>query len=313
MTMTVGMVGLGRMGGNMARRLLRHGHAVVGYDVDQGSVRGLVDAGARGAATLEDLVGLDPPRAIWLMLPQGPPTEDTFERLLPRLERGDILLDGANARYTDSIRRAGRAAARGIHFLDVGVSGGIWGLEAGYCLMVGGAREAFVRVEPLFRALAPEAGYAHVGPSGSGHFVKMVHNAIEYGMLQAYAEGFELLRARGEFALDLAQIAALWQQGSVIRSWLLELAARALAREPDLASVRGWVEDSGEGRWAVVEAVESAVPLPAIADALFARFRSRQDEGFAAKVIAALRGEFGGHAVRREDGGPGPGTGGDAA
>jgi len=311
--MTVGMVGLGRMGGNMARRLLRHGHAVVGYDLDQDSVRGLVDAGARGAATLEELADLDPPRAIWLMLPQGPPTEDTFERLLPRLERGDILLDGANARYTDSIRRAGRAAARGVHFLDVGVSGGIWGLEAGYCLMVGGAREAFVRVEPLFRALAPEAGYAHVGPSGSGHFVKMVHNAIEYGMLQAYAEGFELLRARGEFALDLAQIAALWQQGSVIRSWLLELAARALAREPDLASVRGWVEDSGEGRWAVVEAVESAVPLPAIAGALFARFRSRQDEGFAAKVIAALRGEFGGHAVRREGGGPGPGTGGGAA
>lgn len=313
MTMTVGMVGLGRMGGNMARRLLRRGHAVVGYDLDRERVGALVDAGARGAATLEELARLDPPRVIWLMLPQGPPTEDTFDRLLPRLERDDILLDGANARYPDSIRRAGRAAARGVHFLDVGVSGGIWGLEAGYCLMVGGAREAFSRVEPLFRALAPEAGYAHVGPSGSGHFVKMVHNAIEYGMLQAYAEGFELLRARAELGLDLAQIAALWQQGSVIRSWLLELAARALAREPDLASVRGWVEDSGEGRWAVIEAVESAVPLPAIAGALFARFRSRQDEGFAAKVIAALRGEFGGHAVRREAGGTDPGAGGGAA
>lgn len=313
MTMTVGMVGLGRMGGNMARRLLRHGHAVVGYDLDRDNVRALVEAGAGGAETLEDLARLDPPRAIWLMLPQGPPTEDTFERLLPHLERGDILLDGANARYTDSIRRAGRAASRGVDFLDVGVSGGIWGLEAGYCLMVGGAREAFARVEPIFRALAPEAGYAHVGPSGSGHFVKMVHNAIEYGMLQAYAEGFELLRARSEFALDLPQIARLWQQGSVIRSWLLELAARALEREPDLASVRGWVEDSGEGRWAVIDAVESAVPLPAIADALFARFRSRQDESFAAKVIAALRGEFGGHAVRRDAGGADPGTGEDPA
>jgi len=307
--MNVGMVGLGRMGGKMARRLLRHGHAVVGYDRDERNVRGLAEAGAEGADSLEELLTrLQPPRAVWCMLPAGAPTEETVERLLPLLAPGDVLLDGANSRFTDSVRRAARAAERGVDFLDVGVSGGIWGLEQGYCLMVGGPRGAFERVEPLFRALAPESGYAHVGPSGAGHFAKMVHNAIEYGMLQAYAEGFELLRARPEFRLDLRQIAELWLHGSVIRSWLLELAARAFARDPELAGIRGWVEDSGEGRWAVMEAVERAVPFPAIAGALFARFRSRQEDGFAARVIAALRAEFGGHAVRpADDAGAGPG------
>ncbi|MBI4512519.1 MAG: decarboxylating 6-phosphogluconate dehydrogenase [Gemmatimonadetes bacterium] len=300
--MEIGLIGLGRMGGNMAQRLLSGGHSVVGFDIREENIREAVQAGVRGAGAIRELVTkLKAPRAVWAMVPNGSPTEETIDMLIGLLEPNDVIVDGGNSRYTDSMKAAERCARKGLHFLDVGVSGGIWGLQEGYCLMIGGPREAFERLEPVFKTLAPPQGYARVGPSGAGHFVKMVHNGIEYGMLQAYAEGFELLKARQEFGLDLRQIAELWQHGTVIRSWLLELAERAFRKDAELASLRGWVEDSGEGRWTVIEAVEQAVPLPAIAESLFARFRSRQEQSFAAKVIAALRAEFGGHAVEALD------------
>jgi 6-phosphogluconate dehydrogenase len=236
---------------------------------------------------------------IWIMVPSGKPVDDTIDALVPHLGRGDVLIDGGNSNYRDSARRAAALRARGIEFIDSGTSGGIWGLENGYCLMVGGTREAVARCEPVFRTLAPPDGFAHVGPSGAGHFVKMIHNGIEYAMLEAYAEGYEILAAKKEFGLDLHRIAALWNRGSVVRSWMNELAERAFARDPTLAGLRGYVEDSGEGRWTVQEAIDLDVPAPAIALSLFARFRSRQDESFGAKVIAALRNEFGGHAVKR--------------
>jgi 6-phosphogluconate dehydrogenase len=287
--MKLGMVGLGRMGGNMTERLQEHGHDVATYD----------RSGSSTAATLGELVGqLEAPRAVWLMIPAGAPTEETFEALLALCEPGDVIVDGGNSNFRDSQRRAGEAAERAIHFLDAGVSGGIWGREVGYCLMVGGDDEAVARLEPVFRALAPDDGYAHVGPSGSGHFVKMVHNGIEYGLMQAYAEGFEIMR-RSEFGLDLSEVAGIWRYGSVVRSWLLELLHAAFEKEGDhLEGIAPFVEDSGEGRWTIAEAIAEDVPAPVISAALFARFSSRQDESFAAKVNAALRNQFGGHAIR---------------
>jgi 6-phosphogluconate dehydrogenase len=288
--MKLGMVGLGRMGGNMTERLREHGHEVATYARSGGT-----------AGSLEELVSqLEPTRVVWLMIPAGPPTEDSVTELLDLLEKGDVIVDGGNSNFRDSQRRGALAAERGIRYIDAGVSGGIWGRELGYCLMVGGEPAAVAAVEPAFRTLAPENGYAHVGVSGAGHFVKMTHNGVEYGLMQAYAEGFELMNA-SEFDLDLASIAELWRHGSVVRSWLLDLLARALEEDPGLGRIRGYVEDSGEGRWTVEEAIESAVPLHVITAALYARFASRQDESFAAKVNAALRNQFGGHAVKRED------------
>ena len=287
--MKLGIVGLGRMGGNMTERLRRGGHEVETY---------ARTAPERTADSLVELATrLEQPRVVWLMIPAGEPTEMAFRTLLPLLEDGDVLVDGGNSNFRDSIRRAEEARAKGVCLLDAGVSGGIWGLTEGYCIMVGGDAPAFATVEPALSTLAPEGGYAHVGPSGTGHFVKMVHNGIEYGLMQAYAEGFELLREIDLFELDLAQVAGLWLHGSVVRSWLLELLERAFEADPGLAGIRGYVQDSGEGRWTVHEAIDAAVPLPAISAALFARFTSRQEDSFAAKVNAALRAQFGGHAV----------------
>jgi 6-phosphogluconate dehydrogenase len=296
--MQLAMIGLGRMGGNMVRRLVQGGHELVVYDRNADAIADLVPMGAVGATDLVDLCGrLPTPRVIWLMVPAGAPVDETIAGLEPHLTKGDILIDGGNSRFHDTVRRARRLRERGIELLDAGTSGGIWGLEIGYCLMVGGAAGAVATCEPVFTTLAPANGYAHVGPNGAGHYVKMVHNGIEYGMLQAYAEGYEILHA-SDFDLDLHQIAAVWNHGSVVRSWLNELAERAFAGESDLASVRGYVEDSGEGRWMVQEAIDLNVPAPIITMSLLARFRSRQEESFGAKVIAALRREFGGHAVK---------------
>jgi 6-phosphogluconate dehydrogenase len=284
------MVGLGRMGGNMTERLREHGHDVATY----------ARSGGGTAASLDELVAqLEPRRVVWLMIPAGSPTEESVARLLDLLDEGDVIVDGGNSNFRDSQRRAATAAEHRIEFIDAGVSGGIWGRELGYCLMVGGEPDAVAAVEPAFLALAPEGGYAHVGPSGGGHFVKMVHNGIEYGLMQAYAEGFHLLQA-SEFELDLGTVAELWRHGSVVRSWLLDLLARALDEDSGLAGIRGYVEDSGEGRWTVQQAIEQAVPLYVITAALYARFASREDESFAAKVNAALRNQFGGHAIRRD-------------
>ncbi|MFQ5679817.1 MAG: phosphogluconate dehydrogenase (NAD(+)-dependent, decarboxylating) [Gemmatimonadota bacterium] len=299
--MQLGLVGLGRMGRGIASRLLAGGHEVVGYDVAEESIRDLEAAGGAGARSLQELVEqLEPPRAVWVMVPHGAPTRETITRLLSVLEAGDLIADGGNSRYTESLEHAEACAERGALFLDVGVSGGVWGAEDGFNLMVGGSRPAFERLEPVFRTLAPPGGYARVGPSGAGHFVKMVHNAIEYAMLQAIGEGFECLH-RSEFELRLGQIARLWENGAVVRSWLLELLARALEQEGDaLERIDGYVEDSGMGRWSVRFAVENGIPLPGITTSLFERFASRDEERFRAKVIAALRNQFGGHAVREE-------------
>jgi 6-phosphogluconate dehydrogenase len=285
------MVGLGRMGANMAERLRRGGHDVIGYDRDPKVSQ---------VALLSELVGkLAAPRTVWLMVPSGEPTEQSIKEVAGLLQRGDLVVDGGNSNFRDSVRRGAELEERGLMLVDAGTSGGVWGLENGYCLMVGGSDEAFARIEPALKTLAPEDGYAHVGPVGAGHFTKMVHNGIEYAMLEAYGEGFEILQA-SEFELDLHEIARLWNRGSVVRSWLLELAERAFAKDPHLSQLRGYVEDSGEGRWTVLEAINESVPAPAIALSLFARFASRQDDSFAMKVIAALRNEFGGHAVKTE-------------
>ena len=298
--MKLGMVGLGRMGGNMTVRLIRHGHAVVAYDPNDDAVAQAEGQGATGAHSLEDLVKeLDPPRVVWTMVPAGDVTEQTVQKLRDLLASGDVIVDGGNSNFRHSQRRAEELAKDGVRFLDCGTSGGIWGLANGYCLMVGGEREAFDHAEPIFAALAPEGGYAYTGPSGSGHFVKMVHNGIEYGLLAAYGEGFEIMKGSG-FDLDLLEIAKIWRYGSVVRSWLLELLVDALGKDPKLDKVRGYVDDSGEGRWTVLEAIEESVPAPITALSLFMRFASRQDESYAAKVIAALRNEFGGHAVKPE-------------
>jgi 6-phosphogluconate dehydrogenase len=283
------MVGLGRMGGNMTERLREHGNEVATYARHGGGT----------ASSLEGLVSqLEPTRVVWLMIPAGAPTEDSVTQLLGLLEQGDVIVDGGNSNFRDSQRRAAMAAEGGIRFVDAGVSGGIWGRELGYGLMVGGEPDAVAVIEPALQTLAPEGGYAHVGPSGAGHFVKMVHNGVEYGLMQAYAEGFDLMHA-SEFDLDLDAIAELWRHGTVVRSWLLDLLARALKEDPGLEQIRGYVEDSGEGRWTVEQALENAVPLPVITAALYARFASREEESFAAKVNAALRNQFGGHAVKQ--------------
>jgi 6-phosphogluconate dehydrogenase len=298
----LGMVGLGRMGGNMAVRLMRQGHEVVAFDPGADAVARAAAAGAEGAGSLGDLCErLPSPKVVWIMVPAGDITEATVRDLGGMLGEGDIVIDGGNSNWKDSQRRAEQLASGGIRFIDAGTSGGVWGLENGYCLMVGGEDAAVAAAEPAFLALAPEGGYAHVGPSGAGHFTKMVHNGIEYGLLAAYGEGFEILE-RSTFDLDLTQVAEIWRYGSVVRSWLLELLVDALERDPGLASIRGYVEDSGEGRWTLEAALDEDVPAPITALALFARFASRQDESFSAKVIAALRGEFGGHAVKPEGG-----------
>jgi len=298
--MELGMIGLGRMGANMTERLMLGGHRVIGYDRSAEAVQRVVDKGAVGAHSLADCVKqLGLPRAVWLMVPSGDPVDQTIEQLLPSLAAGDIIIDGGNSNYRDSIRRADHLKHQGLRFVDAGTSGGIWGLKVGYCLMVGGEKEIVARLEPILKTLAPPDGFLHVGPSGAGHFVKMIHNGIEYGMLQAYGEGFELLKA-SQFDLDLGKIAHLWNQGSVVRSWLLELCESAFAKDPKLEAIKGYVEDSGEGRWTVMEAIEKNVPAPVLMLSLFARFASRQQDSFSAKVIAALRNEFGGHAVKKE-------------
>jgi 6-phosphogluconate dehydrogenase len=297
----IGLVGLGKMGGNMVKRLAGGGHRVVAYDLDAEAVQRAVEDGAAGAATLEELVDqLDAPRAVWVMVPHGKPTEETLDHLASLLEEGDLLIDGGNSRWTDSRAVAERLADRGVDLLDVGVSGGVWGLEVGYCMMIGGPEAAFDRLRPVFETLAPADGYARVGGSGAGHFVKMIHNAIEYAMLQSIGEGFECL-ARSDFDLDLRQIADLWQHGAVVRSWLLELLSRAFEEEGnDLDAIAPYVDDSGMGRWSVEYAVDQAIPLTVITQALYERFASRLEERFSAKVIAALRNQFGGHAVHQE-------------
>jgi 6-phosphogluconate dehydrogenase len=298
--MELGMIGLGRMGANMTERLLLSGHRVVSYDRSPEAIQSVVDKGALGAKSLADFVNqLSLPRAIWLMVPSGDPVDQTIEQLRPSLAKGDVIIDGGNSNYKDSIRRAGQLKQQGFHFVDAGTSGGIWGLKVGYCMMVGGDKEIVERLVPIFASLAPKEGFLHAGPSGAGHFVKMIHNGIEYGMMQAYGEGFELLQA-SQFDLDLGKIAHLWNQGSVVRSWLLELCESAFAKDPQLSSIKGYVEDSGEGRWTVQEAIDKSVPAPVLMLSLFARFASRQDDSFAAKVTAALRNEFGGHAVKKD-------------
>jgi len=287
----LGMVGLGRMGGNMTKRLENDGHVVQTY----------ARSGGGTASSFEDLVDqLEPRRAVWLMIPAGDPTEAAVTQLRDLLQAGDVIVDGGNSNFHDSKRRAGEAAAKGIGYIDAGVSGGIWGLANGYCLMVGGEDDPVGFLEPAFKTLAPEDGYAHVGPSGAGHFVKMVHNGIEYGLMQAYAEGFDVMNS-SEYDLDLRDIAGIWRYGSVVRSWLLELLYAAFEAEGnELEHIAGYVEDSGEGRWTIFEAINESVPAPVISAALFARFASRQDESFAAKINAALRNQFGGHAVKTE-------------
>jgi len=297
--MQLGFVGLGRMGLNMVTRLARAGHKVVAYDRSPEAVTRAATAGAEGAASLETLVStLVAPRAVWLMVPAGDATESTVNALAPLLSAGDIVIDGGNSNFHDDVRRAQALATRGIRYVDAGTSGGIWGLEEGYCLMVGGDVEVCRHLEPIFLTLAPKDGYLRVGDHGAGHYVKMIHNGIEYGLMQAYAEGFELMHA-SPYKLDLAAIASLWTHGSVVRSWLLDLTAHALAEDPDLSTLKGYVDDSGEGRWTINEAIERAVPLPVITASVFTRFRSREDNPFAERLLAALRNQFGGHAVKK--------------
>jgi len=297
------MIGLGRMGANMTTRLLAGGHRVVAFDRSADAVAGAVKGGAAGAGSLAELVAaLKPPRAVWIMVPPGDPTESTVAALGDALSKGDTVIDGGNSNYKDSMRRAGMLAARGVQFVDAGTSGGIWGLKEGYSLMVGGEQAAVDRLRPIFETLAPAAdrGWGHVGPSGSGHFVKMVHNGIEYGLMQAYAEGFEVLRRKEGFALDVSQVAEIWRDGSVVRSWLLDLTAAALKENPSLEGIAPWVADSGEGRWTVAEAIDLDVPAPVITLSLIARLRSRSQDSYADKLLAAMRNQFGGHAIKKE-------------
>jgi 6-phosphogluconate dehydrogenase len=300
--MDVAMIGLGRMGGNMARRLLRGGHHVVVWNRTFSKAQELVPEGGEAAADFVDLVGkLPAPRVLWLMLPNGAPTQDAIDELVPLLSAGDIIIDGGNSYFKEDIARAESLAARKLRYLDIGTSGGVWGLQVGYCMMIGGERSAFEHIEPILKTLAPEGtGYGYMGSAGAGHFVKMVHNGIEYGMMQAYGEGFELLQA-SRWDLDLGAIADLWGKGSVVRSWLLELAADAFRKDPGLEQITGYVDDTGEGRWTVEQAIELGVPMPIITNSLFMRFRSRQPDSFSAKVLAALRNEFGGHAVKEKE------------
>jgi 6-phosphogluconate dehydrogenase len=299
--MKLGMVGLGRMGANMVARLLRGGHEVVVWARTQASVQQAAAAGAIASTGLDDLVAkLQPPRVVWVMVPAGTPTDQTIDSLAQLMQAGDVIIDGGNTNYKDGLAAYARCKAHGVSLVDAGTSGGIWGLEEGYCLMVGGDAEAVSYCEPIFKTLAPkEGGYAHVGRPGAGHFSKMVHNGVEYGMLQAYGEGFEILKA-SPFDFDLPQVAEVWRYGSVVRSWLLDLLVRAFREDPGLEKIAGYVEDTGEGRWTVQSAIDENVPAPVITLALLARLASRQDESFSAKVIAALRNQFGGHAVKAE-------------
>jgi 6-phosphogluconate dehydrogenase len=302
--MELGLVGLGKMGANMAARLVEGGHRVVAYDRSAEARERAAVEGVEAVAGLDELVAaLAAPRAVWVMVPAGEATDATIGALTALLAPGDTVIDGGNSRYSDSMAQGVALQAAGVDFVDVGTSGGVWGRTEGYALMIGGAAEVVGRLRPIFETLAPAAdrGWGHVGPSGAGHFVKMVHNGIEYGLMQAYAEGFEIMREKRELGLDLHQISELWRHGSVVRSWLLDLCARALADDPDLSGLKGWVADSGEGRWTVQEALDLDVPAPVITLSLMARFVSRQDESFAAKLLAALRNQFGGHAVRRRE------------
>jgi 6-phosphogluconate dehydrogenase len=299
--MELAMVGLGRMGLNMAARLLKGNHRVIAYDLFEAAIQKAEASGAEGLRSLEEMRDrLSRPRSVWVMVPSGDPTEKTIDQLAQLLEADDIIIDGGNSNYKDSMRRAATLKDKGIHFVDVGTSGGIWGLTEGYSMMVGGEDSAVERLRPIFEILAPERdrGWGHVGPSGAGHFVKMVHNGIEYGLMQAYAEGFEILKRKEEFALDLHQVAEIWRYGSVVRSWLLELTSDALAEDQDLKDIKGWVADSGEGRWTVADAVDLDVPTPIITLSLMMRFVSRQRESYAAKLLAAMRNKFGGHEVK---------------
>lgn len=303
--MKVGFIGLGKMGANMVRRLIRGGHDVVGYNRSSGIVQELVTTEKMIPANSvdEQIQQLSIRRVIWLMLPAGNPTEEMLKILLDKLSPGDIIIEGGNSNFKDSMRRAEEAKTRGFGYVDAGVSGGIWGLKEGYSMMVGGDKETIDQITPLLKTLAPggDRGWGRVGPSGSGHFVKMVHNGIEYGMMEAYAEGYEILKARQEYGLDLHQISQIWQHGSVVRSWLLDLAVAALAEDTNLSNIKGWVEDSGEGRWTVMEAIDQNIPAPVITMSLLRRFESRQDESYAAKMLAALRNQFGGHTIKRPD------------
>jgi 6-phosphogluconate dehydrogenase len=324
--MQLGMIGLGRMGGNMARRLMRAGHQCVAFDLDAGNVASIAKDGATGTPSLEAFVqALTPPRVAWVMVPAGGPTEQTVNNLAPLMQPGDIVIDGGNSHFKDDVRRAAALVSKGVHYVDVGTSGGVWGLERGYCLMIGGPAEAVRHLDPIFKTLAPgtsglapspgregrggtaEQGYLHCGPAGSGHFVKMIHNGIEYGLMQAYAGGFDILRNANSqglpeahrFNLDLADIAELWRRGSVVTSWLLDLSASALAEDPALSRYTGSVQDSGEGRWTIEAAIDEAVPADVLAASLFARFRSRQDHTFGEKLLSAMRFKFGGHVEKK--------------
>ena len=300
--MQLGMVGLGKMGANMTTRLVRGGHQVIAFDRSPDAVKASVANGAGGASSLEDIVKqLAAPRAVWVMVPAGDPTESTVRALAEILSKGDTIIDGGNSNYKESVRRAGMVGERGLNFVDVGTSGGIWGITEGYSLMIGGPNDAVGRLRPIFETLAPakDQGWGHVGPVGSGHFTKMIHNGIEYGMMQAYAEGFSILKHKKEFSLDLAQIAELWRNGSVVRSWLLDLTARALKEDQNLTSIAPYVSDSGEGRWTVTEAIDLDVPAPVITLSLLQRLRSRDSESFTDRLLSALRNQFGGHAVKK--------------
>ncbi len=303
--MKLAMIGLGRMGANMTERLIRGGHEVVAYDLREEAVARAVETGAAGAGSLEEVASrLEAPRVVWLMVPAGDPVDGTLASLAPLLDAGDVIVDGGNSNFKDTLRRAAELEERGLTLVDAGTSGGIWGLAEGYSLMVGGSPEAVERVRPALETLAPapDRGWGHVGPHGAGHFVKMVHNGIEYGMMQAYAEGFSILKHRDDFGLDLHQVAEIWRHGSVVRSWLLDLAARALEEDQTLAGVAPYVSDSGEGRWTVFESIDQDVPAPVITLALLARLRSRDEESYADRLLAALRNQFGGHAIKRDEG-----------
>lgn len=317
--MQLGIIGLGRMGGNIARRLMLNGHTTVVYDRNEAFVKALSEEGATGVADLKALVaGLQKPRAVWVMLPAGAPTEDTINALSELLEDGDVIIDGGNTNYKDDVRRGKALAEKGLHYVDVGTSGGVWGLERGYCMMIGGDTETVNRLDPIFKSLAPglgniprtkdrsasadpraEQGYIHAGPAGSGHFVKMIHNGIEYGMMQAYAEGFAILKHKQAMDFDLGALAEIWRHGSVVRSWLLDLTADALKKNPQMDGIAPYVADSGEGRWTVAEAIDLNVSAPVITLSLLERLRSRDDDSYADKLLAAMRNEFGGHAVKQ--------------
>ncbi|MFQ5512593.1 MAG: phosphogluconate dehydrogenase (NAD(+)-dependent, decarboxylating) [Candidatus Krumholzibacteriia bacterium] len=302
--MNVGMIGLGRMGGNMSERLIRGGHAVAGFDFSADAVTALKKRGGDGYDSLAGLLAaLAPPRVLWMMVPSGDPVDQTIDALLPHLARGDTIIDGGNSLYKETMRRGALLAERGVAYVDVGTSGGVWGLAEGYSLMVGGDKKAVARLRPLFETLAPDAdkGWGHVGPTGAGHFVKMIHNGIEYGMMQAFAEGMALLKKKDDFGLDLHQISEIWRHGSVVRSWLLDLIARALEENPTLEGIAPWVSDSGEGRWTVFEAIDEDVPAPVITLSLLQRLRSRDTDSFSDKMLAVMRQQFGGHAIKKED------------